>query len=44
MKNVFGKNPLRGASSGEKAGAIDDITALVIVLNPKIDKNQLQIV
>ena len=45
MKNVFAKNPLRGASSsGEKAGAIDDITALVIVLNPRIDKSQLQIV
>lgn len=46
MKNVFAKSPLRGASSGsgDKAGAIDDITAVVIVLNPRIDKNQLQIV
>jgi hypothetical protein len=25
----------------EKPGAIDDITALIVVLNPKIDKNLL---
>lgn len=44
MKNVFAKNPLRGASQPEKTGAIDDITALIIVLNSKIDKSALQII
>ena len=44
MKNMFAKNPLRSAANPDKTGAIDDITALVIVLNPKIDKSALQIV
>jgi hypothetical protein len=43
MKNMFAKNPLRSANNPDKAGAIDDITALLIVLNPKIDKTALQI-
>ena len=43
MKNMFAKNPLRTAGNPDKTGAIDDITALVIVLNPKIDKSALQI-
>ena len=38
MKNMFGKAiPLR-ANQTEKPGAIDDITAIIVVLNPKIDK------
>lgn len=41
MKNMFAKNPLRSAATQDKTGAIDDITALVIVLNPKIDKSLL---
>ena len=39
MKNMFGKGiPLR-SSAPVKEGAIDDITALLVVLNPKIDKS-----
>ena len=40
MKNML-KVPLR-SSQPEKQGAIDDITAILIVLNPKIDKSSLQ--
>lgn len=41
MKNMFGKAlPLR-SSSVEKTGAVDDITAIIVVLNPKIDKGSL---
>lgn len=41
MKNMFGKAlPLR-AGVIEKQGAIDDITAVLVVLNPKIDKSLL---
>lgn len=42
MKNMFGKAiPLRSGGA-EKQGAIDDITAILIVLNPKLDKVFLQ--
>lgn len=41
MKNVFAKNPLRTTQQAEKQGAIDDISAILIVLNNKIDKNSL---
>ena len=41
MKNVFGKAiPLR-PTGVEKAGAIDDITAVLVVLNPKLDRSFL---
>lgn len=44
MKNaMFNKvGPLRSQQI-EKGGAVDDITALMIVLNSKIDKSILQI-
>ncbi len=39
---MLGKTlPLR-ANQAEKPGAIDDITAVVVVLNSKIDKTSLQ--
>ena len=42
MKSMFGKAlPLRAGT--EKPGAIDDITAVLVVLNPKIDKAQLNL-
>jgi hypothetical protein len=41
MKNVFAKNPLRTTQQPEKQGAIDDISAILIILNNKIDKNSL---
>ena len=38
-RNVINKAlPLRSGQT-EKAGAIDDITGIVVVLNPKIDKS-----
>jgi hypothetical protein len=41
MKNMFGKAlPIR-AGNPEKQGAIDDITSIVVVLNPKLDKQFL---
>ena len=38
---MFGKSiPLRSGQT-EKPSAIDDITAVIVVLNPKIDKASL---
>ena len=43
MKNMLGKAlPIR-QNQTEKTGAVDDITALLVVLNPKIDKSALQL-
>jgi hypothetical protein len=37
---MFGKGlHLKGAGGQEKQGAIDDITAILIVLNTKLDKS-----
>jgi hypothetical protein len=43
MKNMFGKAMPFRSSQPDKIGANDDITALLIVLNPKIDKSALQL-
>ncbi len=41
MKNVFGKAMPLARMNPEKMGAIDDITAILVVLNPKIHKEIL---
>ena len=40
-KNMFGKAIPFRSQQQEKAGAVDDISAIMIVLNSKIDKAAL---
>jgi hypothetical protein len=40
-KNMFGKSIPFRSQQQEKAGAVDDISAIMIVLNSKIDKAAL---
>ena len=38
---MFGKSQLARNNQPEKVGAIDDITAVLVILNPKVNKQDL---